>query len=338
MSTEVKELMERILDFCREHQTALIVAGVILVVLLLCVVFARSARRESQEEPDVEERLEGPEKPEKASGSAEPEPDVEAAETPEPLQPEGCEERELNESEVETADATEEPGAVEEAPEIVWEAAEIVQAAPEIIDAQVAPEIIDAQVAPEIIDAQDVPEMIGKAPEMADTQETAETQEISEEKEAEREPDADREAPELRQRQQAEVWNAVSAVSHLPMTNLKSVEIRIEKAQITLHYATPAECAGRDGEGTCKAPVEISCEGSCEESEDRPESGADGVQPTDEESCQTQVECVDLEIHRDAADFVKANRALRKFGPENQNVSRSGREYTEAELYEQIKD
>lgn len=98
----------------------------------------------------------------------------------------------------------------------------------------------------------------------------------------------------------------VSGLDKVPVKNLKSIELKIDHAKLTINY-------------------------SQEEAEELV------VETTEEEKQGVEEAVEDMVDEVPAEDFPKTG-TVKKFGGSNMNTTRSGRTYTEEELYQQIKD
>ncbi|MCI8608303.1 MAG: hypothetical protein HFE73_01510 [Firmicutes bacterium] len=122
-----------------------------------------------------------------------------------------------------------------------------------------------------------------------------------------------------------ELQNMVHTMTNLPLQNLKSVELKIEKAQLTLCY----DLASQEGDSGSSNSKESADETTQMEILSEPVS-VDLTVPTD---------LKDMEMERFSdEDLSDKSKPVVKFGAENLNVTRSGREFTIEELYHQIKD
>ena len=110
-------------------------------------------------------------------------------------------------------------------------------------------------------------------------------------------------------------------MGNLHMNQLESIEIKIENAKVTLHYAAEKKdklpVCMQDAEADPKTDKQEEIESLIETVSD-----SEGV-----------VEAKDLSINTEIP-----TERIKKFGAGNKNISRSGRAYTEEELFRQIKD
>ena len=116
---------------------------------------------------------------------------------------------------------------------------------------------------------------------------------------------------------------SVEAASGAAGQKVESIELKIEKAQLTIHYAGTAQnCQGVEEELRQPAAAE-------QETTAPPEA---------QKSTETQI-LPDIAAMDSLPEMAEPDHAApKKFGTDNMNTARSGRVYTEEELLNQIRD
>lgn len=114
---------------------------------------------------------------------------------------------------------------------------------------------------------------------------------------------------------------------------VESIELKIEKAQLTIHYADADDEKLKKEEFSEAGEGEKGVERKDAEEKDAEKKDAGNVDFEGENA-----ESAEKAEAEEAAQIPLEKSAIRKFGPDNRNRTRSGRIFTEEELQEQIRE
>lgn len=142
--------------------------------------------------------------------------------------------------------------------------------------------------------------------------------------------EAEASAPEPEEKEQIaadRIENILEEISNISAQNLQEVEIKLHGAEVKFKYA-------KDSSGDCKfsrkAAPQVEIEPSAGD-----ELAAEGdIENTDPQPAEPP-ETLPTEP---VPEYVKTAEAVKKFGPDNINTTRSGQVFTEEKLKEQIRD
>lgn len=325
---KLKEYLDYIIEFCQDHMAAMIAGAVVLVILLFCLVLVRTAQRQDQEEEGAEDKATGNEVPEEVISE---EVISEASIPEESIPEESVPEESIPEESTPEANVSEE--SVTE--EVSFEDGKTLPQEQSEIESLLTLEQALAAMPEWEVDQE--PEPLMANPDTAATDEPREAQtDAPSRPEVTKETAASELETEIARTIGGEKLTALPA--KFSTQNLRSVEIHIEKAHITFHYASPEEEATSSGS-------EIKAESEAESGpRDCNAAAHDQCAAGDTAECNRTVgEDTECEARMDFLDTEECladekPQIAKKYGAENRNVSRSGREYTVEELYVKIRD
>lgn len=254
MNGDMKQLLEKALEFSREHWVLLLGIGLVLAILLISIAVVHSVKKSERESVETEPAMDEGQAKEVivAEGTASDEVEVELIEDAEGMNVDPLSELKLQEDRVS-----------EEDKDIYLDHSEKTNAKKTIQE-----EVLSSSLS-----------------------------------------------------QTDEMMRKIIEMGNLHMNQLESIEIKIENAKVTLHYAAEKKdklpVCMQDAEADPKTDKQEEIESLIETVSD-----SEGV-----------VEAKDLSINTEIP-----TERIKKFGAGNKNISRSGRAYTEEELFRQIKD